>query len=172
MRASFTLAAALVGALTPPALSNGPAYAGAGLNQLHSSTSLLTLVAEGGGGNTGGGGGPTAGGGPAGGGHTNGGPSGHVATGQDNGGPTGHQGMANNRGNDRHSTRDHDRDGRTASRDNHDNGHRDHRHGHFVNGVWVWYGAPYAYNDCNWLRHRAIATGSPYWWSRYHDCAY
>jgi hypothetical protein len=31
---------------------------------------------------------------------------------------------------------------------------------------------PYAYNDCNWLRHRALATGSPYWWSRYHDCAY
>src|SRR6476620_5043533 len=78
-------------------------------------------------------------------------------------------------GDDRHSMRDHDRDhGRTASRDkdNRDNGHRDHRHGHFVNGVWVWYGAPYASNDCSWLRHRALATGSPYWWSRYHECAY
>jgi len=175
MKASFTLAAALVGALTLPALTSGPALAGAIPDQLHSSTSLLTPVVEGGGGgnNSGGGGGQAAGGGPAGGGHTNGGPSGHVANGQDNGGPTGHQGMANNRGDNRHSTRDQGRD-RTASRDNdnRDNGHRDHRHGHFVNGVWVWYGAPYASNDCNWLRHRAVATGSPYWWSRYHDCAY
>src|SRR6476620_354173 len=174
MKASFTLAAALVGALALTALANG-AHAGAGPNQLHSSASLLTLVAEGGGGNnSGAGNGPAAGGGPTGG-HTNGGPSGHVATGEDNGGPQGHQGMANNRGDDRHSMRDHDRDhGRTASRDkdNRDNGHRDHRHGHFVNGVWVWYGAPYASNDCSWLRHRAIATGSPYWWSRYHECAY
>ena len=175
MKASFTLAAALVGALALPALANGAAHAGAGPNQLHSSASLLTLVAEGGGGNnSGGGNGLAAGGGPTGG-HTSGGPSGHVATGQDNGGPQGHQGMANNRGDDRHSMRDHDRDhGQTASRDNdnRDNGHRDHRHGHFVNGVWVWYGAPYASNDCSWLRHRAIATGSPYWWSRYHECAY
>jgi len=173
MNASFTLAAALVGALALPALANGPAHAGA---ELHSSASLLTLVAEGGGGNnSGGGNGPAAGGGPTGGHTSGGGPSGHVATGQDNGGPQGHQGMANNRGDDRHSMRDHDRDhGRTASRDkdNRDNGHRDHRHGHFVNGVWVWYGAPYASNDCSWLRHRAIATGSPYWWSRYHECAY
>jgi hypothetical protein len=170
MKASFTLAAALVGALAFPALANGPAHAGAGPNQLHSSASLLTLVAEG----ASGGNGPAAGGGPAGG-HTNGGPSGHVAAGQGDGGPQGHQGMANNRGDDRHSMRDHDRDHeRTASRDNdhRDNGHRDHRHGHFVNGVWVWYGAPYASNDCSWLRHRAIATGSPYWWSRYHECAY
>jgi hypothetical protein len=47
---------------------------------------------------------------------------------------------------------------RTASRDNdnRDNGHRDHRHGHFVSGVWVWYGAPFASNDCSWLRHRAM----------------
>jgi hypothetical protein len=178
MKASFTLAAALVAALALPALTTGPAVAGATPDQLHSSTSLLTLVAEGGGGgggnNSGGGGGSAASGGPASGGHTNGGPSSHVATGHDNGGPKAHQGKANNRGNDRLSTRDHGRDHeRTASRDNHDsNGHRDHRHGHFVHGVWVWYGAPYAYNDCNWLRHRAVATGSPYWWSRYHDCAH
>src|SRR6478735_7340088 len=139
MKASFTLAAALVGALALPALANGPAYAGTGPNQLHSSASLLTLVAEGGGGSSSGGGnGPAAGGGPTGGHTSGGGPSGHVATGHDN----------------------------------RDNGHREYRHGHFVNGVWVWYGAPYASNDCSWLRHRAIATGSPYWWSRYHDCAY
>ena len=173
MNASFTLAAALVGALALPALANGPAHAGAGPNQLHSSASLLTLVAEGGGGsNSGGGNGPAAGGGPTGG-HTSGGPSGHVATGQDNGGPQGRQGMANNRGDDRHSMRDHDRDhGRTASRDN-DN--RDNGHVTIVTDIssTVWgSGAPYASNDCSWLRHRAIATGSPYWWSRYHECAY
>jgi hypothetical protein len=184
MKASFTLAAALVGALALPVLANGPAHAGAGPDQLHSSTSLLTLVAEGsgggpssgGGGNSsGGGGGQAASGGPASGGHSHGSPNGHVATGHDNGGPTGRQGMANNRGDDRHSMRDHDRDhGRTATRDNdnHDNDRHDRRHGHFVNGVWVWYGAPYASNDCGWIKHRAIVTGSPYWWSRYHECAY
>src|SRR5262245_12739228 len=111
-------------------------------------------------GGNGGGNAPAGGGGPAGS-HTNGGPSGHAATGQDNGGPKGHEGMANNRGDDRLSTLDRDRGNgriRTASRDNdnRDNGHRDHRHGHFVNGVWVWYGAPFASNDCSWLRHRAM----------------
>jgi hypothetical protein len=178
MKASFTLAAALVGALALPVLANGPAYAGAGPNQLHASTSLLTLVAESsGGGTSSGGGGNNSGGGgqAASGGHSNGSPSRHVATGQDNGGPTGRQGIAKNRGDDRHSMRDHDRDhGRTATRnnDNHDNDRHDRRHGHFVNGVWVWYGAPYASNDCGWIKHRAIVTGSPYWWSRYHECAY
>jgi hypothetical protein len=28
----------------------------------------------------------------------------------------------------------------------------------------------YGYDDCRWLRRRAIHTGSSYWWSRYHDC--
>ena len=23
---------------------------------------------------------------------------------------------------------------------------------------------------CNWLRHRAMETGSPYWWERYRRC--
>src|SRR5215813_435626 len=33
-------------------------------------------------------------------------------------------------------------------------------------------GAPiYAYSGgCAWLRHRALVTGSPYWWRRYHWC--
>ena len=43
-----------------------------------------------------------------------------------------------------------------------------HRHRIFVNGVWVW--DYYAYNDCWWLRHQALITGSPYWWSRYNYC--
>ena len=26
------------------------------------------------------------------------------------------------------------------------------------------------YAGCGWLRHRALVTGSPYWWQRYHWC--
>jgi hypothetical protein len=26
------------------------------------------------------------------------------------------------------------------------------------------------YAGCAWLRHRALVTGSPYWWQRYHWC--
>jgi hypothetical protein len=43
----------------------------------------------------------------------------------------------------------------------------------FRNGAWVWVYGPdyYAYGDnCYWLRQRAYATGSPYWWSRYNAC--
>ena len=28
----------------------------------------------------------------------------------------------------------------------------------------------YGYGGCAWLRHRALVTGSPYWWHRYHLC--
>ena len=37
--------------------------------------------------------------------------------------------------------------------------------------VWV-YGPDYsAYGgDCYWLRQQELATGSPYWWSRYNAC--
>lgn len=51
---------------------------------------------------------------------------------------------------------------------------RHHRH-HFRGRTFV-YGYPYvdgyyAYSDgCYWLRHRALATGSSYWWDRYYDC--
>jgi hypothetical protein len=72
-------------------------------------------------------------------------------------------------GNRRYAFNDHDHHG-------HDNFHHG-RHGHFVNGVWVWdwwpgyYGGDYyAYNDCWWLRRQALITGSPYWWSRYNAC--
>ena len=48
-----------------------------------------------------------------------------------------------------------------------------HRHfGHFHRRGFV-IGAPiYAYSDggCAWLRHRALVTGSPYWWHRYRLC--
>jgi hypothetical protein len=186
MNRNLLMATTLAGSLAVAPFLWGPAQATPASTAQVTNTGLLTLIAEqgGGGGNASGGGasgasehGNGGGGGPAtaSGGHTNGGPRAHVATGQDNGGPTGHQGMANNRGDDRHSMRDHDRDhGRTAARDNdnHGNDRHDRRHGHFVNGVWVWYGAPYASNDCGWIKHRAIVTGSPYWWSRYHECAY
>ena len=32
------------------------------------------------------------------------------------------------------------------------------------------YGAYYYDNGCNWLRRRALHTGSPYWWNRYYAC--
>jgi hypothetical protein len=36
-----------------------------------------------------------------------------------------------------------------------------------------YYSAPqyvHAEDECQWLRRRALATGDPYWWSRYDDC--
>jgi hypothetical protein len=54
-------------------------------------------------------------------------------------------------------------------------GHRHHRrfHSRVFIGVPFAYGAyPYYYDGggCYWLRRRAVATGSPYWWSRYDAC--
>jgi len=48
-----------------------------------------------------------------------------------------------------------------------------HHHRHFGHrGFFI--GAPiyaYGYGDgCGWLRHRAIVTGSSYWWRRYRWC--
>jgi hypothetical protein len=62
-----------------------------------------------------------------------------------------------------------------ASKDRNHNKHANfnNRHRVFRNGAWIWvYGSGYtAYgNDCYWLRRQAIATGSPYWWSRYNQC--
>jgi len=35
----------------------------------------------------------------------------------------------------------------------------------------VFIGGVYGYRHrCAWLRHRAIVTGSPYWWHRYWRC--
>jgi hypothetical protein len=36
----------------------------------------------------------------------------------------------------------------------------------------VWYGGYGYYDDCRWLRRKAIRTGSRYWWRRYHECTY
>jgi hypothetical protein len=40
----------------------------------------------------------------------------------------------------------------------------------FVGGPLI-YGS-YYYGSCSWLRYRALRTGSPYWWERYHACMY
>jgi hypothetical protein len=53
-------------------------------------------------------------------------------------------------------------------------GHFHHRRhfGHFHRRGFV-IGAPvyaYSYGGCGWLRHRALVTGSPYWWHRYRLC--
>ena len=37
-------------------------------------------------------------------------------------------------------------------------------------GVEFWFYNGYYYGDCSWLRRRAVATGSQYWWRRYRLC--
>ena len=59
-------------------------------------------------------------------------------------------------------------------------GHHHHGHGHgrgsrFYGYPFVGYGAYYygggGYSEgCGWLRRRAQATGSRYWWARYEEC--
>ena len=49
-------------------------------------------------------------------------------------------------------------------------GRHHHHHGPRFRGLYyapfVGYGAYYGYREgCGWLRRRAEATGSPYWWS-------
>ena len=70
--------------------------------------------------------------------------------------------------NDRSDRFDH----RRFSERDHDFDRFHNRHRVFRNGVWVWAYGPdyYSYNDCWWVRERALATGSPYWWSRYNYC--
>lgn len=55
--------------------------------------------------------------------------------------------------------------------------HHGHRHRNRRGGIYFGYGAPYYYNDyytysssCEWLRRRALRTGSSYWWNRYRNC--
>ena len=43
----------------------------------------------------------------------------------------------------------------------------------FYGAPFVGYGAYYGggyYEGCHWIRRRAQATGSRYWWTRYEDC--
>ena len=36
-------------------------------------------------------------------------------------------------------------------------------------GAYSGYGYSYG-SPCRWLKRKAIHTGSPYWWNRYHYC--
>jgi hypothetical protein len=50
-------------------------------------------------------------------------------------------------------------------------GYRDRRHGRRDGGVFIERGYGYAPGGgCGWLRQRALATDSPYWWRRYRAC--
>ena len=51
-------------------------------------------------------------------------------------------------------------------------GHRHHRRGWHRRSGFHFYVAPRRHygGGCAWLRHRAVVTGSSYWWRRYRDC--
>jgi hypothetical protein len=65
--------------------------------------------------------------------------------------------------------------GATISATSAEAGHRHHHHRHFGK---IFFAAPVAYygasyyggGGCGWLYRRAEATGSRYWWNRYHAC--
>ena len=70
-------------------------------------------------------------------------------------------------------SRSHDRHDKQAwnhDKWNHDNKNWRHhrRHGYFASNIYI-YSGDYDAN-CAWLRRQALATGSPYWWSRYNAC--
>lgn len=54
--------------------------------------------------------------------------------------------------------------------------HREGGHNWRRGTRYLWGGLPfyfydgYYYGDCSWLRRRAEATGSRYWWVRYRQC--
>jgi hypothetical protein len=46
-----------------------------------------------------------------------------------------------------------------------------HHHGGRGGDFGIYVGPGYGYvSDCEWMRRRAIATGSSYWWRRYRAC--
>jgi len=47
---------------------------------------------------------------------------------------------------------------------------RDRDRRRFRRGVIIERGYGYAPVSCGWLRQRALATDSPYWWRRYREC--
>jgi hypothetical protein len=57
----------------------------------------------------------------------------------------------------------------------HWNGRRIRRYGRryaWGPGISFWFYDGYYYGDCEWLRRRAVVTGSRYWWRRYRQCRY
>ena len=65
--------------------------------------------------------------------------------------------------------------GDRAGRGNYRGGHRYSRD---RGGVGIYLGPGFGYydgdydSDCEWLRRRALDTGSRYWWRRFRDCVY
>lgn len=37
-------------------------------------------------------------------------------------------------------------------------------------GIAFYFSDGYYYGECGWLKRRAIATGNPIWWRRFHQC--
>jgi hypothetical protein len=191
MRTKLLAATAVAGSLAMASLIWGSAQATPVPTATQApNKGIVTLVGhQGGGGHghgggmraAGGGGGPNLGAGSRHGGRAfaeGGGPRSYAGRDLHRSGPKGDirhgNAQAFNRDRD-HGDRNHgDRNRRFAERDhdrNHDFDHRG-RHRVFRNGIWVWIYGPdyYSYNDCWWLRERALATGNPYWWSRYNYC--
>jgi hypothetical protein len=52
--------------------------------------------------------------------------------------------------------------------------HRRHRRFYpwYYSGLGFYSSGLYGYDDCAYLRDRAVATGSLYWWRRYQNCQY
>jgi hypothetical protein len=165
MRKKLATATALAGSLLLTPLIYGSAQS-ATIQAPLDSPSNVTLVGKGGGGmggKGGGGGGLRAGGGGGGGLALRGG-----------GGPRIAGAGPRMRGGDHFVGGRHFKGGKHAFKGHHGKRfHHNHgRHRVFRNGVWVWLTPGYGYDDCGWLRRRAVITGSPYWWSRYHRCIY
>ena len=200
MNRSLAAVGALAGALLIMPLAQSPASASpaSGLKDLGSTapSGQIDLVQQGGGrgggGGLSGGGGRGGGGGLAGGGGRGGGALSGGGRGPSLGGPSrggraftgrggGREFSGRLRGGDRRFTgRDFDRprvgrDFRRHAGKNGDWRRGKHRHRHRHGRDFFFYGAPYlAYGvyagDCYWLYQRAVATSSPYWWSRYNAC--
>lgn len=49
-------------------------------------------------------------------------------------------------------------------------GHRHFRHRYWGPGIGIYVGPRWGGGGCGWLRHRALNTGSSYWWRRYNAC--
>jgi hypothetical protein len=70
----------------------------------------------------------------------------------------------------RSGDRGRDRGPRAEFRPERRDGHR-HRHGRPGVDFDIYVGPGYGYvSECDWLRRRARATGSSYWWRRYRAC--
>ncbi len=65
--------------------------------------------------------------------------------------------------------RNYRREGRHRDRGDHRHFHRGKRHV-WGPGIEFWFYDGYYYGDCDWLREKAIDTGSGYWWTRYRLC--